>query len=69
VCVAVVATLAEAAANGFIDIDGADRLTADGVDVGALSSPVDMNLRRPPGRVGYPEQLGSLEPGRGWPTN
>ena len=69
VCVAVVATLAEAAANGFINIDWADRLTADGVDVGALSSPVDMTLRRPPGRVGYPEQLGSLGPGRGWPTN
>ncbi|WP_331763595.1 CaiB/BaiF CoA-transferase family protein [Streptomyces anthocyanicus] len=65
VCSVVVATFEEAVAAGLVDIDSEDRLTGEGFDVGTLPSPVDADLRRPPGRLGYPE-LGPLPDGPVW---
>lgn len=54
VCAVVVATFPEAVASGLIDTDSSDRLVGNGFDVGALHSPLDPALRRPPERLGYP---------------
>ncbi|MFF6980182.1 CaiB/BaiF CoA transferase family protein [Streptomyces sp. NPDC008343] len=66
VCSVVVATFEEAVAAGLVDIDSGDRLTGEGFDVGTLPSPVDSDLRRPPGRLGYPA-LDPLPDGPVWP--
>ncbi|MFJ6651117.1 hypothetical protein ACIQPS_36530 [Streptomyces sp. NPDC091290] len=59
------ATFEAAVAAGLVDIDSEDRLTGEGFDVGTLPSLVDADLRRPPGRLGYPA-LDPLPDGPVW---
>jgi alpha-methylacyl-CoA racemase len=48
VCVAVVATFAEAVEQGLVDVDAPERLVGEGHDVGTLASAVDPALRGAP---------------------